>query len=311
MKKIRFGSTALQVSPVCYGSWQASPKFWGRVDEDDLQSCMRRAFELGVNFFDTADAYGDGLSETILGRALADFPRHELVIATKVYNHFYPDGHRHPDLSHDYVLEECEASLRRLGTDYVDLYQLHFFDPLTHLEETTAALEKLVEAGKVRHYGLSNFSTEQVRWARSLGSYETLQPRYSLLHTDDEKDVLPYCRTQDMGVLAYSPLYHGMLTGKYTGTEKFQDFRSGLPDFRGKRFKQIASAVASLGPIAGELGVSIVQLVLAVTLATPLIDCVIVGIKKPEHIEEAARVPDIAVPREVYHKVRGIIAAVK
>jgi hypothetical protein len=276
------------VSPICYGSWQASPKFWGDQPAEDLKAAMRKAFELGVNFFDTADAYGDGLSEQILGEALSDLPRDELVVATKVYWHFYEDGHRHPDLRADYVRRECDASLQRLNMDFVDLYQLHSWEPCTPLAETTEALEELKSAGKIRAYGVSNFSAEQLRLARSLGDYATHQPKYSLLDREIERDLLPLCQAEDVGVLCYSPLAMGLLTGKYEGTESFDDLRSDHPRFRGERFARLAGAVRGLQPLADKYGLSIVQLVLAATVAHPAVTCAIVGIKRPGQIEDAA-----------------------
>jgi len=304
MRKLTLGSTSLEVTPICHGCWQASPKFWGEQPRERLVAALRRAIDTGVNFIDTADAYGDGLSEEIVGEALAPFQRGQVIVATKVYHHFYPDGRRHPDLSHDYVLAECDASLKRLRMDYVDLYQLHSFDPLTHMEETTRALEKLKSSGKIRHYGVSNFTVEQLSWARRHGSYETLQPRFSLLHTEAEKDILPFCRMENIGVLVYSPLCNGLLTGKYNGAETFSDFRGKNPDFQGERFRKAAAAVQSLAPIASKYSATLTQLVLAATLATPLIDCAIVGIKTPEQIEEAAGAADIMLEREDYFAIR-------
>jgi len=310
MRKIALGSTSLKVTPICYGCWQASPKFWGDQPRDILIASMRKAVESGVNFFDTADAYGDGLAEEILGEALTVFPRKELVIATKVYHHFYPDGHRHPDLSYKYILQECDASMKRMRIDYIDLYQVHQFDPLTHIEETTRALEQLKASGKIRHYGASNFTVEQLRWAHLYGTYETLQPRYSLIDTEGERDTLPYCRAQEMGVLAYSPLHHGLLAGKYTGEETFDDFRRFKPEFLGDKFRKITSAVKSLESLAEQKGLSLVQLVLAATLASPLVDCVIVGVKRPEQIEEAAKAGDVDLTRQDYYAVRSTLTGV-
>jgi len=308
MNRIRLGKSELEVSPVCYGSWQLSPKFWGEQPRDVLVRAMRRAVEVGVNFFDTADAYGNGLSETVMGEALRVFPRDDIVVATKVYHHFYPDGHRHPDLSYKYVIEECEASLRRLAMDYIDLYQCHAFEQYTPIEETVAALDKLRADGKIRAYGVSNFSTEQLRMVCHFGSFSTNQPRYSLIDRGIEADLLPYCYARDVGVLAYSPLHHGLLAGKYSGTEVFEDFRRNLPTFQGERFRDIASRVQRLQPFADKYGLSIVQLVLTATLAHPAVHCVIVGVKKPEHIEDAAAVMGKTVDLEDYYTIRSILA---
>ncbi|MCK4623775.1 MAG: aldo/keto reductase, partial [Phycisphaerae bacterium] len=252
-------------------------------------------------------AYGDGRSEQVIGEAMAPLPRDQIVLATKLYWHFYDDGRRHPDLSGKYVIEECENSLRRLKMDYIDLYQLHAFDPLTPLTETTEAMEKLRESGKIRCYGVSNFTVEQMRLAGRSGEYATAQPLYSLLDRGIEDDLLPYCATENIGVLVFSPLARGMLTGKYDGSETFDDFRAGEARFSGQKFKTIAAAVRSLQPIAEKYDMSIVQLVLAATLANPYIDCAIVGIKTAAHIEEAAGAMGKTIDREDYFAIRNAI----
>ena len=302
--RVRLGRSGLEISPICYGSWQLSPRFWGDQPRDTMIAAMRAAFEVGVNFYDTADAYGDGYAEEVMGEALKPLPRDQIVVATKVYWHFYPDGHRHPDLSGKYVEQECEASLKRLQMDYVDLYQCHAFDPLTDLAETTEALERLKKAGKIRAYGASNFTVEQLRAARRHGDYATLQPRYSLLAASPEQDLLPYCHSENIGVLVYSPLHWGLLTGKYDGTETFTDLRQNSPDFQGERFKELAARVRSLEPIATKNMISIVQLVLATTLMNPAIHCAIVGIKNAKQIIEAAGAMGATISREDYFAVR-------
>ncbi len=307
MERVRLGSSELKVSPVCYGSWQLSPKYWGDQPRDVLARAMRRAFEVGVNFYDTADAYGDGLSETVMGEALKDIPRDEIVVATKVYNRFYPDGHRHGDLSRKYILQECDASLKRLQMDYIDLYQCHSFDHSTPMEETADAMQSLLKAGKIRAYGVSNFTVEQIRLAKKCGNFSTLQPRYNLLQREAERDLLPYCYSEDVGTLVYSPLCSGLLTGKYKGTEQFDDFRAKWDAFQGEKFAEICGRVRKIAPIAEKYDLSIIQLVLATTLQHPLIDVVIVGIKKPEHIEEAAAVMGRTISREDYYKVRNTV----
>jgi len=304
MYRVKLGESGLEVSSICYGSWQLSPRFWGEQPHDVLMRAMRRAFEVGVNFYDTADAYGDGLAEKVMGEALKDLPRDEIVVATKVFHHFYPDGRRHGDLSKYYILAECEAQLKRLRMDYIDLYQCHAFDPSTELSETAEAMETLKRAGKIRSYGLSNFTVEQVRLARTCGNFTTLQPRYNLIQHEAEEDLLPCARANGMGVLVYSPLHLGLLTGKYDGTETFSDFRARHESFQGDRFRELAGKVRSLAPIAAKYNMSIVQLVLTVTLQNPSIDCAIVGVKKPEHIEEAAGVMGRTVSREDYYAVR-------
>jgi hypothetical protein len=309
MHRVTLGSSGLVVSPICFGTWQLSPRFWGAQPKDVLVAAMRRAFEVGVNFYDTADAYGDGLAERVMGEALKALPRDRVVIATKVFHHFYPDGRRHGDLSKGYILAECDAQLERLQTDYIDLYQCHSFDASTQMAETAEAMDALVKAGKIRACGLSNFTVEQMRLALRHGRFATLQPRFNLMQREAEEDLLPFCRANDMGVLVYSPLFNGLLTGKYAGTETFADFRSKLPSFQGERFKELAARVRALAPMAQAHGMTVTQLVLAVTLENPLIDCAIVGIKRPEHIEEAAGAMGRTVGREDYYKVRQTLGS--
>jgi aryl-alcohol dehydrogenase-like predicted oxidoreductase len=310
MERVSLGRSGLSVSPVCYGGWQANPKFWGEVPLEDLIAAPRRAFEVGVNFFDTADAYGDGRGEEILGEAVSVLPRDEIALATKVFHRFYPDGHRHGDLSKGYVLAECDASLKRLGTDYIDLYQCHNFDPMTPMEETTDAFETLLEKGKIRAYGVSNFTVEQLMLALKHGGYSTLQPRYNLLQRDAERDLLPFCKAEGLGVLTFSSIAKGLLSGRYEGTEEFDDHRARLPEFKGERFKEIAGRVKSLGSMAEKYGLSIVQLVIAATLMTPLVDVVIVGIKRPEQIESAAAAMGVEIDREDYFQIRGTVGTI-
>lgn len=310
MTRVQLGRSGLDVSPVCYGTWQLSPRFWGEQPRELMIAAARKAVEAGVNFFDTADAYGDGLAEEVLGEALKPLPREQIVVATKVYHHFYPDGRRHPDLSRGYIEEECEASLRRLQTDYIDLYLCHSFDPLTDLEETTKALERLKQAGKIRAYGASNFTVEQLRTARRLGDYAVLQPRYSLLRSEAEADVLPYCRAEEVGVMVYSSLHLGLLTGKYRGSETFEDLRKSRSEFQGDQFRSLAERVRDLKPIADKYSLTIVQLVLVVTLMSPMIHSAIVGIKTPEQIAEAAKGMGEVVSREDYFRVRATVGKV-
>ena len=308
LQKIMLGNSGLQVTPVCYGSWQLSPRFWGDQPKDEHIKAMQTAFDLGINFYDTAGAYGDGLSESVMGEALKNLPRAQIVIATKVYHHFYPDGHRHPDLSKKYIVEECENFLKRLQTDYVDLLQCHSFDIITHPAETTEALELLKKQGKIRAYGVSNFQVEQLKLFRKFGDYATLQPLYNLLETEAEQTLLPYCLREEIGVLVYSPLAKGLLTGKYSGTEKFNDFRSNLPHFAGTQFQTLAAKVQQLRPIAEDYGLTITQLIIATTLTHPAIDCTIVGIKTPQQIQEAAGAVGKTISREDYFKIRNILA---
>lgn len=307
MTRVMLGQSGLSVSPVCFGTWQLSPRFWGDQSRDEIVKAMRAAHEAGINFYDTADAYGDGYGETVLGEFLREIPRDAAVICTKVFNHFNPDQSRYPDLSPAHIRERCDASLKRLGIDCIDLYLLHFYDPLTPLADVAATMLDLQAAGKIRRFGVSNHTVEQFRAQRRFAAYSVIQPPYSLLQREIEQDLLPYCEAERLGVMIYSPLHKGLLTGKYEGTEAFADFRAHHPDFQGERFKAIATAVRRLAPMAKSYGLSLYQLILAATLMHPGISVAIVGIKTEAQIREAAGAMGRTLSRSDYFAIRNAL----
>lgn len=308
---IQLGRTDLQVSRVCFGCWQmARNKFWPDVDENKLTAAVHRALDLGINFFDTADAYGDGFAEELLGRMLEGVPRDRFVVADKVYHHWLgePGSKRVGDLSYDYIVWECEQSLGRLGLDHIDLYQAHTFDVMTPLEETARAFEKLEKDGKIRYYGFSNATVEQLRAARRFGSFDTLQPRYNLFDRAIEQDLLPYCMAENIGVLNYSTLEYGLLTGKFTGDETFDDVRNGWPTFEGEAFKKNVEKVNQIKPVADRLGRTMAQIAIRGVLTHPAVHCAIVGIKNAAQIEDAAGALGWELSREDYYLIRKLLA---
>lgn len=306
--RIIFGATGLEVTPICFGTWQLSPRFWGEQSKTDVLAAMNVAYEAGINFYDTADAYGDGYAETIVGEFLADKPHDELVICTKVFNHFNPDASRYPDLSPAHIRQRCEIQLKRMGIETIDLYLLHLFDPMTALADIAETMDSLKKEGKIRSYGVSNHTVEQLRAHRRFGAYDAVQPSYSLVDTQIENDLLPYCQAENVGVMIYSPMHKGLLTGKYKGDETFTDFRKHMPDFQGERFKTIAGAVKSLGPLAKKYDLTIYQLVLTATLMHPGIDVAVVGIKNQAQITEALGAMGKTISREDYFAVRKTLA---
>jgi aryl-alcohol dehydrogenase-like predicted oxidoreductase len=306
--RISFGATGLKVTPICFGTWQLSPRFWGEQSKTDVLAAMNVAFEAGINFYDTADAYGDGYAETVVGEFLADKPRESLVICTKVFNHFNPDASRYPDLSPAHIRQRCEIQLKRMGIETIDLYLLHLFDPMTAPADIAETMESLKEQGKIRCYGVSNHTVEQLRAHRRFGAYDAVQPSYSLVDTPIEGDLLPYCQAENIGVMIYSPMHKGLLTGKYTGDETFTDFRQHLTDFQGERFKALAGAVQSLGSLAKKYDLTTYQLVLTATLMHPGIDVAVVGIKNPSQITEAIGAMGQTISREDYFAVRKSLA---
>ena len=175
-ERIVFGATGLHVSPICFGTWQLSPRFWGEQTKSDILAAMNTAYEAGINFFDTADAYGDGYAETVLGEFIAEKSRETVVICTKVFNHFNPDASRYPDLSPEHIRQRCDLQLQRMGIETIDLYLLHMFDSLTSLADIAEVLDSLKKRGKIRSYGVSNHTVEQLRAHRHFGNYDAVQP---------------------------------------------------------------------------------------------------------------------------------------
>jgi len=307
MKRVQLGSSGLEVSPISIGTWQLSPRFWGEQSKEDYIAALRFAFENGVNFIDTAEAYGDGYAETVVGEAIQGLPRDELVIATKVFNHFSEDGTRYPDLSPEHIAARCDVSLGRMQVETIDLYLLHMFDHLAPLADIAGALDRLKEQGKIRAYGVSNHNVEQTRAHRKFGDYSVTQPPYSLIDPAGENDLLPYCQSENIGVMIYSPMHKGLLTGKYKGDETFTDFRQAHPDFSGERFQELAGSVQSLRPLAEKYGMTIYQLVLAATLMHPSIDVAVCGIKRQDQIEEAVGAVGKELSRQDYFEVRKAV----
>jgi aryl-alcohol dehydrogenase-like predicted oxidoreductase len=195
-----------------------------------------------------------------------------------------------------------------MGIETIDLYLLHMFDPLTPLADVAETMDSLKKQGKISSYGVSNHTIEQLRAQRHFGAYDAVQPRYSLIDTDIERDLLPYCQAEKIGVMVYSPMHKGLLTGKYTGSETFTDFRKYHPDYQDQRFREIATAVQSLGPLAKKYNLSTYQLVLVSTLMHPGIDVAIVGIKSPPQITEAIGAMGKTISREDYFAVRKALA---
>lgn len=284
MHYTQLGNTDLNVSRICFGCWQLSSAFWGDVPVNPWRAAVLAGIDAGVNFIDTADVYGNGRAETELGRVLAESKqRDKVVLATKFYWHFEADP-RHPDTRHDRILAACENSLRRLRTDRIDLYQIHAWDALTRPDEVAAALLRLKREGKIRWIGVSNLNPEQMRLYGTHFEINCLQPCYSLLRREVEADHLPYCLANRIGVIPYSPLYRGLLTGKYNPDHVFADTRKNDPLFRGNAFARMLEALRSLQPLADNYGLSLAQLAIRWVLTHPAVTSAIVGIKDADQI---------------------------
>lgn len=311
MKYVQLGKTDLTVSRICFGCWQLSPMFWGDVPIDDWRAALDASLDVGVNFIDTADAYGNGYAEESLGEWLAKSgKRDKLIIATKFYNNFEQEE-RVPDTRYEYIIRECEASLKRLRIDCIDLYQIHAWDPLTRPDEVGAALNRLKKEGKVRWFGVSNMNSDQIRMYDRFFDVECLQPLYNLLDRDVEAHEFPLCLEKRIGVITYSSLARGLLSGKYAAGHHFGDARDNNPRFQGEKLEKMMAAVNSLQPIAESHGLTIPQLAVRWVLTHPAVTSAIVGVKKPDHITGIAPAGDDILPQRDWHKVAGIIRAAK
>jgi aryl-alcohol dehydrogenase-like predicted oxidoreductase len=295
MDTTRLGMTDLQVSPIAFGTWQLGGD-WGDFDERDAIAAIRHARGLGINLFDTAQAYGFGASERLLGRALGDDLNHhrdEVVIATKGGLRMTEDGTVR-DSSADWLHSGVEQSLRALGVDHIDLYQVHWPDPDVPLAETAGALQQLVEEGKIRHAGVSNYSTSQMAAFARTRPVETVQPAYHLFRREIEHDLAPYALEHDIGVLAYGPLAHGLLAGTMDERTTFpaNDWRAKSPLFRGETFRRNLETVRALDRFARERDHTVSQLAIAWVLANRAVDVAIVGARRATHIEEGVGAAD-------------------
>jgi aryl-alcohol dehydrogenase-like predicted oxidoreductase len=311
-EKVRLGMTELQVSPIAFGTWQLGGE-WGEFDEDEGIAAIRQARDLGVNLFDTAQGYGFGASERFLGRALRDdldHRRDEVVIATKGGLRMTDDGLVR-DASPAWVRSGVENSLSALEVDHVDVYQVHWPDPDTPFAETAGALQELVDEGKIRHVGVSNFDAGQMAEFARTRPVETLQPPYHLFRRDIEDEVLPYCRDDDIGVLVYGPLAHGLLTGALDEDTRFapDDWRSGAPFFKGEDYRRNLETVHELERFASdELGASVSQLAIAWALANPAVQVAIVGARHPQHIAESVAAAELSLSEADLERIDGIMA---
>ena len=312
MQNVTLGKSALEVSPIAFGTWQLGGD-WGSFDEGNAIAAIRAARELGINFFDTAQAYGFGASEALLGRALRDgLDRHreDLVIATKGGLRIDPQEGLVRDCSPAWLRRGVEESLGHLGVDYIDLYQLHWPDPNTPFAVSAQALEEMVKEGKIRHVGVSNFSAAQMAEFSRTRPVETLQPPYHLFRRDIEADVLPYAREHDIGMLVYGPLAHGLLTGAMDSETTFapEDWRSKSALFTGETFQRNLQTVAELERFAQERGYSVGRLAIAWTLANPAVHVAIVGSRSIEHIEHSLGALEIELSEEDLSEIERIMA---
>jgi aryl-alcohol dehydrogenase-like predicted oxidoreductase len=286
----KLGTSGIEVSEISLGSWLT---YSGGVAREQSEACVRAAFDAGINFIDTANVYGKGASETLLGEVLSGYERSEYVLATKVY---FPMSDTDSGLSAAQIHKQIDASLKRLQTDYVDLYQCHRYDEHTPLQETMAALTEVVQSGKARHIGFSEWPVDKIEASLALADTErwvSSQPQYSILWRGPEAEVIPLCEREGISQIVWSPLAQGVLTGKYRpGEPPPQDSRAAsesMSDFIGWLVTpRVLEAVERLRPVAEQAGLTMPQFALAWVLRQPNVASAIVGASRPEQVHANA-----------------------
>jgi 1-deoxyxylulose-5-phosphate synthase len=317
----RLGNGPLEVSELSFGTWLTVA---GGIARDQAIRCVHTALDHGITLFDTANQYGAGEAERVLGEALRSYPRDRYLIATKL---FFPVGDE-PDhgLSAVQIEKQLNRSLKRLGVDYIDLYQCHRYDPETPLEETLAALDRAVRAGKVRAIGFSEWTAEQIDAAAAIAGegglvpFSASQPQYSMLWRKPEAAVFPVCARHGIGNLAFSPLAHGVLTGKYTpgqpsppGSRAASNEMNQFMETAGRHYRSdyLLEAVAYLKPIAAGLGLTMVQVALAWVLRRPEVTSAIIGASRPEQIADNVRAVGVKLPEEALARIdQALVGAI-
>ena len=312
MQYRKLGASALQVSEIALGSWLT---YGVGVEQRQARACLRAAFDAGINFIDTANVYGRGAAESLLGELLREHRREDYVLATKLY---FPMSTTDRGLSRTQVHKQIDASLKRLRTDYVDLYQCHRYDQQTPLDETLRALTEVVRAGKARYIGFSEWTADQIRAARAIEGVEPFvssQPQYSMLWRVPESDVMPACRELGIGQIVWSPLAQGVLTGKYAPQGPLPAGSRATSERMGGFIEEfleqdVLTAVAGLRDLAASAGLEMSQLALAWVLREPTVAAAIVGATRPEQVAQNARASGVVLNAETLAGIDEVLEGV-
>jgi aryl-alcohol dehydrogenase-like predicted oxidoreductase len=314
MKMRTLGRSGIKVSPLCLGAMMFGS--WGNPDHDDAIRIIHRALDAGINFVDTADVYSEGESEVIVGQALAAVDRSRVVLATKVHAPMGDDPNARGN-SRRWIIAECENSLRRLGTEYIDLYQIHRPDETVDVDETLGALSDLIHAGKIRSCGSSTFPAEQIveaQWVaerRGRERFRTEQPPYSILVRGIEADVLPVAQAYGMGVIPWSPLAGGWLSGRFGAGQDNTSRRAqrvpGRYDLSVPANQRKVEIVTELASVAGEAGLTMVELALAFVLEHPAVSAAIIGPRTMDQLETQLSAPEVRLEPSVMDRIDEIV----
>ncbi len=318
METRNLGSSGLKISAIAYGNWLTHGS---QVEEDAALACVRQALDEGITTFDTADVYANTKAETVLGKALAGERRESLEIFTKVYFPTGPGGHNDHGLSRKHIRESIEGSLRRLGTDHVDLYQAHRYDYETPLEETMEAFADVVHSGKAHYIGVSEWRAEQIRAAHALARELHIplvsnQPQYNMLWRVIEPEVVPTCEELGIGQIVWSPIAQGALTGKYKPGEDYPAGSRATDDKGGADMisrwlnDDVLGRVQKLQPVADEAGLSLAQLAVAWVLQNPNVSAAIIGASRPEQVTENVKAAGVRLEADALARIDEVLDGV-
>lgn len=315
MQTRKLGYTGEQLTTIGLGTWAIGGGGWkfGWGPQDDLESisAIHRSLDLGINWIDTAAVYGLGHSEEIVGKAIAD-RRNDVFLATKCSRRWTQDGEIFGKLRAKSVREECEASLRRLDVEVIDLYQIHWPNPSEEIEEGWSTIADLIQEGKVRYGGVSNFSLDQLKRIQAIHPIASLQPPYNMLRRKVESDILPFCAENGIGVVAYSPMMSGLLTGKFDAERVAalaeDDWRHGDRSFTEPELSVNLDFVDRLKPIAERNELSLAQLSIAWVLRRPEVTSAIVGARRPDQIEGTAPAGDVLLANDDLSEIEDLLA---
>jgi aryl-alcohol dehydrogenase-like predicted oxidoreductase len=327
MQYNQLGDSGVKISAITFGAWAIGGWMWGGADKKDALEAIDTSLDLGITSIDTAPIYGFGLSEEIVGEALRG-KRHQAQILTKYgmrwegtkgqfgFKSQFNDGTPvdiYKYAGKESVIKECEDSLRRLRTDYIDLYQIHWPDSTTPIEETMEAVHQLLKAGKIRASGVCNYSAEQMKVAEKVVKQVTNQVPYSMVERNIEKDVTPYCVEKGKGILAYSPLQRGLLTGKITDNYHFEkdDHRPNTPFFKPENRRKVNAMLDQIRPIAEQHGATLAQVVINWTIQQPAVVAALVGARDGKQVRENAKALNFMLSKDELAQINGLLSELK
>lgn len=309
MKLCEYGKTGIMITPIGLGTWVMGGSWWGGSDKEESKATILAALESGINLVDTAPAYGQGIAETIVGEAIKEFGRKNVILSTKAGLRWDEKGDVTRNCSPESLEYELDMSMQRLQTDYIDIYHLHWPDFKTPMKDVMRKMNEFKKAGKIRAVAVSNLSIEQMQECLEEGYLDGCQPPLNMFERESEKEILPLCQQNQLGVLSYGAICRGLLSGKFTKESQFKegDMRSFDPKFQPSNFEQYINAVEDLKKVAAELNISVAQLAVAWTFHQKGVTCALVGARRPEQIKENAAAGDVKLEQDTLDKIEQIL----